>query len=211
MLTQLTKRAGQGVKTVDRPTEFNENLAWVEKKISECWKKRFALLLDSVFKSTFCFQSTSQNHQTRLVWFCGICPQVCVLPYRLQPRNKKVMCLEYYLVIIIINFRSHEEAEDVSFSKLTFTLDPLVWSGWQLAAQSLSLWFSAEKLDGLSRMGRRVFKSTSLLWNQLPLWNWEIDDLYSRFKIRLKTFPFDEAYSKDWMTGDTEHSLGTSQ
>lgn len=66
-------------------------------------------------------------------------------------------------------------------------------------------------MDGLSRMGRRVFKSTSLLWNQLPLWNWEIDDLYSRFKIRLKTFPFDEAYSKDWMTGDTEPSLGTSQ
>lgn len=66
-----------------RPTEFNENLAWVEKK-SQCWKKkRFALLMDSVFKSTFCFQSTSQNHKTRLVWFCApkfvFCLIVCNL------------------------------------------------------------------------------------------------------------------------------------
>lgn len=67
----------------------------VEKKdLPYCW----TLFL----KAPSVSREQAKTTKPELVWFCGICPQVCVLPYRLQPRNKKVMCLEYYLVIIII-------------------------------------------------------------------------------------------------------------
>ena len=46
-----------------------------------------------------------------------------------------------------------------------------------------------------SRMGGRAFSyQAPLLWNQLPLWVREADTL-STFKIKLKTFLFDKAYS----------------
>jgi len=45
------------------------------------------------------------------------------------------------------------------------------------------------------RMGGRAFSyQAHLLWNQLPVYVWEADTL-SNFKIRLKTFLFDKAYS----------------
>ena len=46
-----------------------------------------------------------------------------------------------------------------------------------------------------SRMGGRAFSyQAPLLWNQLPVWVREADTL-SIFKVRLKTFLFDQAYS----------------
>ena len=46
-----------------------------------------------------------------------------------------------------------------------------------------------------SRMGGRAFSyQAPLLWNQLPVYGREADTL-SIFKIRVKTFLFDKAYS----------------